>query len=66
MDSNGKTLIVNGSRYNLERNVYVVGFGKAVLGMARAIDDTLTDHIVSGLLSIPIGCQESFRQAGKM
>ena len=29
---NGNTLTVNSRTYNLENNVYVVGFGKAVLG----------------------------------
>ena len=29
---NGNTLTVNNRTYNLENNVYVVGFGKAVLG----------------------------------
>ena len=29
---NGNSLTVNNRTYNLENNVYVVGFGKAVLG----------------------------------
>lgn len=37
----------------------VVGFGKAVLGMATAVERLLGDHITAGLVSVPIGILEA-------
>lgn len=54
-DKNSLKLMVNGKEYNLHRNVFVVGFGKATLGMARAVEDILGEHIVKGIISIPRG-----------
>ncbi|KAJ8302193.1 hypothetical protein KUTeg_021180, partial [Tegillarca granosa] len=59
------TLTVGDMCYDINRNVYVVGFGKAVSGMARAIDDCLNDHIVKGIISIPNGTHQTLTQAGK-
>ena len=58
-------LVVNNQTYQLNRNVHVIGFGKAVLGMVRAVEEILGDHIVNGILSVPDGIQETFRNAGK-
>lgn len=33
----------------------MVGFGKAVLGMATAVERLLGDHITAGLVSVPVG-----------
>lgn len=66
LNHNGKNLIIEDKKYKLDNNVYVVGFGKAVLGMARAVDDTLSQHIVKGIISVPTGIQENFRDAGKL
>ena len=52
-DSAKSVLTVQDKSYQLDRNVYVVGFGKAVLGMARAVEDVLGEHVVQGILSIP-------------
>ena len=52
---NNNTLFVGGCRYTLHRNVFVVGFGKAVLGMAIAVEELLNGHIQKGILSIPQG-----------
>lgn len=41
------------------RNVRVVGFGKAVLGMAAAVDQLLGNHISTGLVSVPEGILET-------
>lgn len=41
------------------RNVKVVGFGKAVLGMATAVERLLGDHITAGLVSVPEGILET-------
>uniref|UniRef100_A0A0B7A6G8 Glycerate kinase n=1 Tax=Arion vulgaris TaxID=1028688 RepID=A0A0B7A6G8_9EUPU len=52
------TLKVEDKYYKLNRNIYVVGFGKAVLGMARVVEDMLGKHINTGIISIPQGLQE--------
>lgn len=41
--------------YYVNRNVYVVGVGKAVTGMCRAVEDLLGDEIVKALAVIPDG-----------
>ena len=51
--------------YSIQRNVFVVGFGKAVLGMARVLEDLLGQHIIKGILSIPAGARADFEKAGK-
>ena len=47
----------------LFRNVRVVGFGKAVLGMAAAVEQLLGNHISTGLVSVPKGILETARTA---
>ncbi|XP_048743573.1 glycerate kinase-like isoform X2 [Ostrea edulis] len=59
-------LHVGGREYTLDNNVYVVGFGKAVAGMARAVEDQLQDHIIDGILSVPYGLGKSLKELGKM
>ncbi|XP_035223503.1 glycerate kinase-like [Stegodyphus dumicola] len=48
---------VQGKQFPLAHNVYIVGFGKGVLGMAAALEELLEEHIVSGILSVPEGIQ---------
>jgi len=43
-------------------NCYVVGFGKAVSGMAAALDAVLGQHVAEGVISVPAGSQETFRK----
>ena len=43
--------------YCLNHNVHVIAFGKAVLGMCKAVQLLLGDHIVSGVASIPVGLE---------
>ena len=40
----------------------MVGFGKAVLGMATAVEQLLGDHIMSGLISAPKGILETAKR----
>ena len=61
----GAKLTVEGRTYTLKNNVYVVGFGKAVSGMARTLEDHIGQHIVRGIISIPLGSQELFHAHGK-
>ncbi|XP_071082345.1 glycerate kinase-like [Haliotis cracherodii] len=60
-----RTLCVGGKEYQLQKNVFVVGFGKAVSGMARVVEEMLGDHIVKGIISIPIGATEQLKKLNK-
>ena len=55
-------LKVQGKTYKLDKNVFVVGMGKAVPGMARIVEDILGNHIVAGVISIPDGIQEQIQE----
>lgn len=46
-------LIIKGESYSLEQNVYLVGFGKAVAGMAFAMEKILGDRLKRGIVSVP-------------
>ena len=62
---NGNSLLVNGTTYQLDHNVHIVAFGKAVAGMVRATEDVLGDHVVDGIASVPIGVAQSLRDSGR-
>ncbi|XP_015906612.2 glycerate kinase isoform X1 [Parasteatoda tepidariorum] len=53
---------IQGQKFDLRRNIYIVGFGKAVLGMADALENKLKEHLVSGIVSIPDGSKSSSNQ----
>ncbi|CAG5133081.1 unnamed protein product [Candidula unifasciata] len=55
-------LRVENKVYNLNKNVYVVGLGKAAMGMARVVEDMLGQHIVEGIITIPKGVQQQMVQ----
>ncbi|NWS76582.1 GLCTK kinase, partial [Crotophaga sulcirostris] len=57
-------LLVKGQAFPVKKNLYLVGFGKAVLGMAAAAEEILGDHLVQGIISVPLGIQESLWRAG--
>ncbi|XP_054243506.1 glycerate kinase [Indicator indicator] len=57
-------LLVKGQAFPVKRNLYLVGFGKAVLGMAAAAEEILGDHLIQGIINVPLGIQESLQQAG--
>ncbi|XP_066284880.1 glycerate kinase-like [Branchiostoma lanceolatum] len=61
----GNVLDVEDRSYMLNHNVHVVGFGKAVGGMIRAVEEEVGDHIVGGVASVPLGTQESLRTKGR-
>ncbi|XP_033746690.1 glycerate kinase-like [Pecten maximus] len=65
LSKDGETLTVEGREYRLHKNLNVVGFGKAVMGMARCVDDLLRPHIIKGAISVPFGCRELLSSAGK-
>uniref|UniRef100_A0A672VCA7 Glycerate kinase n=2 Tax=Strigops habroptila TaxID=2489341 RepID=A0A672VCA7_STRHB len=45
-------LLVEGRAFPVKRNLYLVGFGKAVLGMAAAAEEILGDHLVQGIINM--------------
>ncbi|KAK1158657.1 glycerate kinase-like [Acipenser oxyrinchus oxyrinchus] len=61
----GERLLVDGRSFAPTGNVHLVGFGKAVLGMAAVAERILGDHLVRGVVSVPHGIQEALRQASK-
>ncbi|XP_009577988.1 PREDICTED: glycerate kinase [Fulmarus glacialis] len=58
-------LLVKGQAFPVRRDLYLVGFGKAVLGMAAAAEEILGDHLVRGIINVPLGIQESLQRAGR-
>ncbi|KAM3878335.1 glycerate kinase [Diretmus argenteus] len=59
------SIIIDGHTFMLRQNLHLVGFGKAVLGMAAEAERILGDHLVKGVISVPRGIQETLRQHGK-
>ncbi|XP_075893288.1 glycerate kinase isoform X2 [Nelusetta ayraudi] len=59
------SVIIDGHSFTLKRNLHLVGFGKAVLGMAAEAERILGDHLVKGIISVPNGIQQTLRQHGK-
>ncbi|CAN7988612.1 unnamed protein product [Ixodes hexagonus] len=55
----GDTLRLGGRTIPLAHNVYMVGFGKAVGGMAYAVQRLLGDHLVRGVVNVPVGTRET-------
>lgn len=58
-------LVLHGRPFELRRNLYLVGFGKAVLGMAAAAEDIFGDYLVRGVISVPQGIQETLQHTGR-
>ncbi|MEM0030676.1 MAG: DUF4147 domain-containing protein [Candidatus Nitrosocaldus sp.] len=54
-DNNCEYIAINNERIDINRYraVYVIGCGKAALGMAHAIDEILGDRIASGIIIVP-------------
>lgn len=65
LDPSGKQLKVRDRTFQLQENLYLVGFGKAVLGMAAAADELLGQHLVQGVISVPKGIRAAVELAGK-
>ncbi|XP_067908164.1 glycerate kinase [Heterodontus francisci] len=61
----GERLMIQNQCFPVHKNVYLVGFGKAVLGMAAAVEEILGDHLLQGVISVPLGIQRILRLAGK-
>lgn len=66
LERHGDKLLVGGQTFTLTNNVYVVGFGKAVLGMAAEAERILGDHLIKGVVSVPHGIQNTLCNHGKV
>ena len=58
-------LIIGEKFHVLNHNVHVVGFGKAVSGMYSKVYEMIGDHIVNGVLSVPVSLQDDLNKSGK-
>ncbi|TKS71284.1 Glycerate kinase [Collichthys lucidus] len=58
-------VIIDGHKFTLKHNLHLVGFGKAVLGMAAEAERIVGDHLVKGIISVPHGIQQTMKQHGK-
>ncbi|XP_069331898.1 glycerate kinase isoform X2 [Eulemur rufifrons] len=65
LDPGGRQLKVRDRSFQLQQNLYLVGFGKAVLGMAAAAEELLGQHLVQGVISVPKGIRAAMEHAGK-
>ncbi|XP_035237842.1 glycerate kinase isoform X2 [Anguilla anguilla] len=65
LERRGDRLHVAGHSFDLRHNLHLVGFGKAVLGMAAETERIVGDHLVKGVVSVPHGIQEILRHHGK-
>ncbi|EHB01786.1 Glycerate kinase [Heterocephalus glaber] len=65
LDPDGRQLKVRDRSFQLQQNLYLVGFGKAVLGMAAAVEELLGQHLVQGVISVPKGIRAAMEHAGK-
>ncbi|KAJ8933897.1 hypothetical protein NQ318_008689 [Aromia moschata] len=55
-------LLVREQRYPLHKPCYMVGFGKAVLSMATAMERVLGDHLKKGVVTVPVGIFEKYEK----
>ncbi|XP_028855413.1 glycerate kinase isoform X1 [Denticeps clupeoides] len=65
LERRGDRLLVAGQTFSLRHNLHLVGFGKAVLGMAAEAERIVGDHLVRGVISVPFGIQEALKNHGK-
>lgn len=65
LDLDSGQLKVRDRSFQLRQNLYLVGFGKAVLGMAAAAEELLGQHLVQGVISVPKGIRAAMEHAGK-
>ncbi|XP_032724124.1 glycerate kinase isoform X2 [Lontra canadensis] len=65
LDPGSGLLKVRDRSFQLRQNLYLVGFGKAVLGMAAAAEELLGQHLVQGVISVPKGIRAAMEHSGK-
>ncbi|XP_074054227.1 glycerate kinase [Macrotis lagotis] len=64
VDTETGQLKVRDRNFQLHHNLYLAGFGKAVLGMAAVAEELLSEHLVQGVISVPKGIQAAMERAG--
>ncbi|KAK6102243.1 hypothetical protein QQG55_7695 [Brugia pahangi] len=47
--------------YQVNHNIHLAAFGKAALDMVRGAEDTLDDHIIEGIASVPRGTLQKLK-----
>ncbi|XP_073827075.1 glycerate kinase [Musca autumnalis] len=66
-ENNRLFIQLQGKRVDItNKRCHAVGFGKAVLGMAVELEKALGDSLKQGILSIPKGSQQQFRDIKEM
>ncbi|KAJ8976169.1 hypothetical protein NQ317_002057, partial [Molorchus minor] len=58
----GCHLLVKGRTYFLKKPCHVVGFGKAVLGMATELESLLGEQLEGGVVTVPEGIFEKYQR----
>ncbi|XP_043826278.1 glycerate kinase [Dromiciops gliroides] len=64
LDTETGQLKIRDRNFKLHHNLYLAGFGKAVLGMAAVAEELLSEHLVQGIISVPKGIQAALERAG--
>jgi glycerate 2-kinase len=62
----GGHLWIHGRSYPLHKPCYLVGFGKAVLGMALELEELLKDNLKMGVVTVPKGILEKFEPRSRI
>ncbi|CAF3492195.1 unnamed protein product [Rotaria sp. Silwood1] len=61
--NNGITeLHIGNNHIILDHNLYIAAFGKAAIGMCRAVDELFHEHIIKGIASVPVGSIEQAKR----
>ncbi len=64
LSTNGPELKVADLTFPLNHNCYLVGFGKAVYGMAVEIENIVGNHLQKGIISVPVGYRDAISATG--
>ncbi|XP_044530380.1 glycerate kinase [Gracilinanus agilis] len=64
LDTETGQLKVRDRNFQLHHNLYLAGFGKAVLGMAAVAEEMLSEHLIQGVISVPKGIRAAMEHAG--
>jgi len=62
----GDCLFFGDQYHQMNQDVYVVGFGKAVSGMYAQVQSLIHDHIARGVISVPSTMFKDLKSSGKL
>lgn len=66
LSKNSEGMVIGKTFYPLKsKRISLVGFGKAVLGMANAVENVLGEDLHSGILSVPLDTLETINNSRK-